>query len=404
MVPVRAWAVAAVAAAGVGIAGGQPPALPDPQPPVQPGFNPPAPPAWPQKIGDRDIKQWVADLNDPDPTIQEIAAKTLPQFGPDARRHALRPLIAKVSDSDPGVRVNAILAVGAIGVEDKEDVKLLVKQLRGCIDRTVAGSVIRIQAARALGAIGPDAHEAIPDLARLATDTAWETRGAAAEALGRVGQPVYDDKPGPDGQPVVKRPASKVAMDKLATVMLKDASATVRLEAVHALLMLGPPYTPNPDDYARVIQPYADAVAGRLRPYKAGDKDAGEKDEAVRVWLKLLGIMYDDRQYSAFLSQIGQATGDRNPVVRVHALRALAVLGPGAKPAFGQVRDALKDADPQIVAAAIGTAAAMREAGRPLIPDLELIRQSSKYDDLKKLAEAAIESLKPGKVEPPKKK
>lgn len=45
----------------------------------------------------------------------------------------------------------------------------------------------RISAARALGVIGPDAHQAVPDLIAALKEPAGEARWAAAQALGRMG-------------------------------------------------------------------------------------------------------------------------------------------------------------------------------------------------------------------------
>lgn len=403
MNPVHTWAAVALTVGLTVTAAGQPPATPPVTPAGQPAV--PTPTGWPREIGGRDVKGWVADLSDPDPGVQQDAARTLPQFGPDARRLAVKPLIEMIGNPDPGVRVNAMLAVGALGVEDDRDIQRLVVRLIGCIDGTAPGSAIRLQAARALGAIGTDAHQSTAILVRLGTtDLAWETRAAAAHALGRVGAPLYEDKPGPTGAPVVKRPANKLALDKLAFNLIKDPSVAVRMEAVQSLMLLGPPDIKDLDLYIKTVQPYADAVSARLRPYKAGDKEAGEKDPAVVIWLKMLGIMYDDRQMVKFIGQIGQATADRNPAVRLHALKALAVLGPEAKPALEAIRATAKDADPMIATNGIATLAAMREAGRPALPDLEAIRQTSKYDEVKAAAATAIDVLRPGKMEVPKKK
>src|SRR5690349_3530314 len=159
--------------------------------------------------------------------------------------------------------------------------------MAAAIGRTQPGSMIRLHAARTLAGIGPEAYDAIAAVGGIANDPSWETRQAVAAALGRLGAPLYDDKPPPPGpykvQPL-KRPASTAAMDKLVLVLLKDQSAAVRMEAMQSMIVLGPPHTDNPAAYPKLVAPYLEEINRRLKT---------EKDHGVKIWLYLVQMMYD---------------------------------------------------------------------------------------------------------------
>ena len=83
------------------------------------------------------------------------------------------------------------------------------------------GGSSRSAPARALGAIGPQAKDAVPVLAKALEDPDYNVRWAAAEALGRIGEP------------------AKAAVPALART-LTDKITSVRRETVVALGRIGP--------------------------------------------------------------------------------------------------------------------------------------------------------------------
>ena len=95
---------------------------------------------------------------------------------------------------------------------------------------------------------------------------------------------------------------SRTALNKLCNDLLKDESVLVRIEAIQALLILGPPYAPEPAEYVKLVQPYANVVAERLK-----EDGKGEKDEMARLWLMLLGCMYDDRTMDTAIAKMAVA-------------------------------------------------------------------------------------------------
>src|SRR5262245_41504551 len=186
------------------------------------------------------LQQWVRDFQDRDPTHRETAYRAVALSGRDGR-DALPGLINAIkNESDPGLRVHASIAIGMIGLDEK-NLKSGVDALRRLLNDT-QGSVC-FQAATALGRIGPGANAALPNLVTLVRHQSWEVRKAAAFALGTLG---VDPMNGPDMK----------AINALLNA-LKDPSSQVRLEAVTAVVKLGPPVSnpvSNPDAKKPVVQ------------------------------------------------------------------------------------------------------------------------------------------------------
>ena len=272
------------------------PVAPNAPPALPPGTMEPSKPYTPPShIGGRTLDAWLADFKSSDPTVRERAVKVIPAFGVDAaRKVAIKPLTGMLDDTDPGVRINAILIITSIGFEKYEDLKPAIDKMASMLSNTLPGSVVRLHATRAIGSFGLDAHTAINGVVLVADDPSWETRQAAAITLGRIGGIAFEDKAiqtsnNPNNLiPIVKRGPSKAAMDKLIFKLIRDPSAAVRMEACHSLVLLGPPYTQDPNNYPAVAKPYIDIVSARVKGL--------ELDPSVKVWLMLLHIMYDDRE------------------------------------------------------------------------------------------------------------
>lgn len=400
-----------------GAAVGQPPS---PIPPPVPGTPSPAPtpvivpaspPVMPPRvtpakstepptaIDGKSIEAWIGEFKSNDPTVRERAVKVMHGFGREAvRKAASKPLLKMLDDTDPGVRINAILVVGAVGFDKVEDVREAAGKLAATIGNTAKGSVIRLHAARTLAGFGTEGHEAIPALLKLVDDSSWETRAAVAAALGRVGAAAYDAVYVADGPVVVKvpkpvRPPNETAMSTLHYRLIRDASAAVRAEACQALVVMGPPRPVNPAEYAAKAGPYVKTIGERL---------AVEKDAGVKIWLQLLIVMYDDRQTDAALKSLGNQVAGGDPRVRLQALHALAYLGPKARPALESVASVMRqpDADTYLVAGAIATIMSMGAEAKAGIADLEQLEATTKNADLKKMAAEALKILKKGRPAP----
>ncbi len=409
MLPVRpaSWAalmgLMTVTSVAAQAPAGQPPAG---QPPAttQPGTPPKdkdKPIEWPKQISGKSLGEWMAEFKSPDPTTRDTAVRIIPGFGPEGRKQASKDLIKLIDDPDPGVRINAMLTIGQMGYESTADMRAVATAIGSQLKKTVPGSMIRLHGCRTLASMGPEAFGAMGDVFYVADDPAWETRLAVCTTISRIGATLYDDKPPPKvpagtppPPPVVRRHASRAAMDKLLYKMLKDPASGVRMEATQSLITLGPPYAPTPAAYVTLIRPYLDEITRRIKD---------EKNADVKIWLYLCQSMYDDRTMDDNIKTVAAMIAAAPDIsTRVQALNALGILGPRAKDAGGQVAAALRQTDPDVIAAAIATLAMLGVEGKYYTTDLDRFIKETKDEGLKKLAEEAVKSIRSAKEEPKK--
>ncbi len=103
-------------------------------------------------------------LKDPDPgtkqesSVSEIATASLGQIGPDAKV-AASAMMGILNTKDSSLRTDALVTLAKIVPKDKKLVPLFVQILK---DKDQQG--LRYAAAMALGYLGRDAREAVPDL------------------------------------------------------------------------------------------------------------------------------------------------------------------------------------------------------------------------------------------------
>src|ERR1700687_2801432 len=71
------------------------------------------------RIGGKNLDQWIAEILNQDPGVREKAIRTVVLFGPAARK-AGKKLITELNDTDPSLRVNAIMALGEIGMNEED--------------------------------------------------------------------------------------------------------------------------------------------------------------------------------------------------------------------------------------------------------------------------------------------
>jgi HEAT repeat protein len=163
-------------------------------------------------------------LEDTDPNNRREAALALSKMAP-ASRAAVSALAQALEDKELFVRRNATVALLALGEEARPAVPALIRALKDKTNRTnldeftftiqqtmaltlgeaSAGSSeavpallealkaaedsleMRLCAARGLGAIGPPAQPAVPQLRTLLKDQSSDVRKAAGEALEKIG-------------------------------------------------------------------------------------------------------------------------------------------------------------------------------------------------------------------------
>ena len=125
-------------------------------------------------------------MRDTDPAIQRAAAAALGDVG------AVSILAQALKDPDRGVRRNAVRPLRRVVMRDRSSsdpaaTRAVVTALADALKDPDGG--VRRAAASSLGAIGPEAVDAIPALAATTMDPDPSVRDASIEALGRIGSP-----------------------------------------------------------------------------------------------------------------------------------------------------------------------------------------------------------------------
>jgi HEAT repeat protein len=289
--------------------------------------------AIPQEIGGKTYEQWKTDLTNLDAKVRAEALTILPQFREKAL-DAVPIVVDRTRDADAPVRIRAVFALKRMGIRgaDRESV---VKALGQRVSHDTH-SAVRYEAARALPRFGADVRDVAGDLIQgMAEVDSWELREACIQALITAGT---DDKYGPP---------SRVTDELLRRLDPQvEKASRVRLQAVIALGVLGPPRDPKKlskaidalhspaimDDSSKVIRIWSRASLMSLRN-KANDKD-----------LKLIvGYLKDE---------------DRN--IRVQAVSALGMLQSKAdKYVPDMLRLLQTEEDPAVLLVACGALAAM---------------------------------------------
>ena len=388
----------------------QPPALPAPpskEMAKEPGRT--KEPNWPAVIDGRDIKAFLADVSDPDPQVRETAVRALPMFGPpgqklaDKEGHSLvgKALIKAMQDQDPAVRLAAFPAVAALGFSDESEVPTAVRILRTAIENSAQGGPTRYHAVLTLGIFG---HRAVPAVRELTLplvlkDPSYETRRAVAQTLGRVG---ISEHSGPDQR----------ALNALSVTLAADPAATVRMEAMQALLQLGPPLLPRPKEAPllkdikdprdappideKVNATYIAAIKKRITPVGKG-KAPPETDKQVEIWARVVLMRLDPKEVSDDnLNAVARHIAGSDFGARLQALNAFGIMGPAGAKKVDEVMAALEDKDPVIVEAAVRALAAMGPAAKSAVSSLEKLKLRGKDKEqevYRRWAETAIKVI-----------
>lgn len=311
-------------------------------------------------VGGKTLDRWLDDLKSKDPSVRERAISTIKLYGSGARV-AVPAIIRAMADSDVALRVNAIIALGMIGM-DQQDVQTGVTALTRALSDSQG--IVRYQAAMALGRLGVDAKPAVTALVRTVRDaSSWEIRQASAYALGSA---VVDAKMPPD-----------MLVIKALLSALSDASSQVRLEAVLSLITLGPPALAADKNYTMSI----------LQQLLNNDRD-----QIVKIWARM-ALMRMDKVHDGHLKIIGGLLKNSDPDVRIHAARALATIGPDAK---GQVPYLMAQLDDKDLTVVYWVIVALAQMGDASLPALTSLAELSKHKDqaIKRAAEEAIDKIK----------
>jgi HEAT repeat protein len=258
--------------------------------------------------------EWTEDLKNPDPGVRERAIANLKFYGREAYI-AVPHILKALKDPDVSLRVNAVIALGFIGMDQKDrtdGVRAIVELLR----RDPEG-IVRFQAARTLGRLASavqmtysDCNTAVPILVmRLKDTSSWEIRAAAAFALGSVGW----DPNGPD-------PRAVTAL--IMALRTKESCAEVRVQELVSLVIYGAAV----NNQAKAAEQAAllDLTKSRQDPRQA-------QAESVVIWAHMAFLRLtsgsSQEHNEEHLQGISKFLKSKKVDVREHAARAMATLG-----------------------------------------------------------------------------
>jgi hypothetical protein len=216
---------------------------------------------------------------------------------------------------------------------------------------------------------GPKAEGAVAKLTGNACkDPAYETRRMIAQCLAHVG---YNEKTGPNLK----------ALNRLAATLAKDPCAAVRMEALQALVALGPPWAgPSPGKGVPGPINWKDAtfIADRMRDRLVVTKTNGivEHDKQLEIWCRIVLMRFDQKELEKedhlnAISKNFDPNSEGGLGAKIQALQALALFGERAAKQVDKVVPLLSDGEDVIVVAALTTLRAMGIKGQPALDELE---------------------------------
>jgi hypothetical protein len=122
------------------------------------------------------IPALLAMLTDSDPMMRVMAVLTFGELGPPAKV-VLPDLIKCTNDSFGAVKMRVIISLGKIHEEPEKVVPILIRYL------TDKNWNVRVYAVTSLGQFGPEGKLAVPQIASLLNDQDFAVRGEATNAL-----------------------------------------------------------------------------------------------------------------------------------------------------------------------------------------------------------------------------
>ncbi|CAE7179247.1 ILA [Symbiodinium microadriaticum] len=359
-------------------------------------------------------KLWALSLNfSEDAQVQTQAAKALGPISNATR--AVLPMLGKsLHDSNPEVRKRAAIALGLVGKEAQEAVPELLQtslidsntaaEAVGSIGREAKAAVlpellkalndsrayVRLRASKALWSMGEAVKEAVPELTKALNDSDLHVRYNAARTLASIGRGAREAVP-------------KLVMTLNDSELRGEIDPSVRIAAAEALGAIGKEAKEAVPELAKALDDWHMEVrAAACSALKPMGKEA---QEAVPQLLKAL---YDGRWWvqmhaadalgaigkeakEAVLPELRKALCDSGAHggVRVHAAAALRHIGKKAKEAVPELMKALYDSEALVRAAAAEALGSMGREAKQAVPEL----MKALYDSEASVRSAAAEAL-----------
>jgi len=303
--------------------------------------------------------QWVTtSLREPHKrAVVPAPAGSPPDPPKPAPAEGLPALVAKLQAEKPEVRMEAAAAIGRLGPQAKAAAPALLAAFPQEKDPFARRAMIV-----ALGAIGPEARQAAPALV-----------AAVRDGYGNV-----DDLVGFEAMAaLVKIDPENTASGRCVIAMLRDKNPEVRSRAAAMVRLLGP-----------AVKSMAPALVEAAK-----DPHPGVRMEALRSLVALRP------EAGLVLPLLTAALGDADKYVRLYAAQGLAGCGPEAKGATKPLIDAVaREKDPDVRSQEIR---ALRYIGPAAIEALPVLTEALKDPNpqVRTQAEKAIKKIRP---DPPK--
>jgi HEAT repeat protein len=325
------------------------------------------------EVGGHTLEYWTGQIASKDQSKSEIALRMIVQFSPDKAYHAV-PVILDRLRRHPNTRVDAsVCAQGAIALgvilgnykeADHKTIKDAVSILKRFLSDTQA--IIKLRAVQALGSLGTDARDAIPEVITLVRDAStFETRKAAALALGQI---AVDKTNGP----------SLNVLNALYAA-LSDGSLQVRLAALQSLTWLG---SPGNATLRQGLVNSLDLVT---------HKDA---DDSMKIWAHMAVMNITGSIDQERIEKIAQMLNSPEPFTRVQAAQALGAIGEKAKGMVPRLINKLSDPDPASAYWAAWALGRIGPAAANALPALERIKMdSTQLEPIRKMAQEAVDLI-----------
>jgi HEAT repeat protein len=296
---------------------------------------------------------------------------------------AVAPLVELLKDSSAPVRAHAVRSLGEIGAPAKPAVAALI-QLAKDPDETV-----RRQVVKAVMHIRPGPQVTVPLCVRLLEDSDPGVRMRILHVIAEAGPKAVpgliaalrNDKAAYWACLVLREigPAAKDAVPAL-TNKLQDRRPEIRREAILALAAMGDAATAavGPiaatlgDEHTRAAATYALGRIGQIPAdaedtIRANSKGDDKVLSTTSLWA-LARVHPDDKSLRREATeQLLERLKDQDPFVRVAAARALTALPPAPEITAPLWEKALQDADEKAVLHALDALAAL---GPPAVPRL----------------------------------
>ena len=296
--------------------------------------------------------------------VRVKAAHYLGELGPEAAP-AVPALVESLRDTSPHVRIEALIALERIGPAAREAVRTLIDLLNGNEHPLKPQEHLVERVIAVLGAIGPDAADAVPSLVRYLKSDDPSRSAAAGLALARIL---------PRDSQVLQEGLPSLVRD------LNSKEPSVRGDATRALGLIGPAALPPLIELVKKRDSDPELAWNAI---VAIEGMGSEAESALPVLLsalesrnehvaaeaaRALGIIRANASES--VAALQKLLRNPQPLVRAYAASALGDFGPASAVSVQELLNAARDSDPDVRREAVEALGRIGPAARAAVPAL----------------------------------